>query len=294
MNPLRAAWHWLSDSPQHVVGIRVLEGALGAMLIFRGFTELPFAAYFWGPDGLGAGRAVLIWGLGPLLTRLLNTDLGATALPLLVAASGAALLFGWRTRIACAVALASMVVMEHRLAEVADGGDNIARLVLIYLLFALPAGASAPPGSLRVWFHNLAVIAIAAQLVTLYLTSGFLKAYGEKWHNGTALYYISQVEWFSLPGMRAAFKDPYLTTLATYATVAYQIMFPVAMLSRLKPAWIFVGVCFHAGIAVFMGLVTFSTVMVGLEVFLFTDRAIPLGRLAWSAPLAGLRTRLVR
>jgi len=268
---MKAVWRWLALTPQHLVGVRVLEAAIGAALVFRGFTELPFAAYFWGPHGLGAGRPVTAPVLGWLVTEALETEIGATLLPLCVALAGAALVLGFRTRLACAAALFLMVVMEQRLPEIADGGDNVARLLLVYLLFALPAGATAPAGSLRVWAHNLGVVTVVAQLVVLYLTSGFLKAFGERWHNGTALYYISQVEWFSLPGLRALFQDPYLVTFAAYTTVAYQVMFPVAMVSRLKKLWILTGICFHAGIAVFMGLVTFSTVMIGLELFLFTD-----------------------
>jgi len=91
------------------------------------------------------------------------------------------------------------------------------------------------------------------------------------WHHGTALYFISQVEWFSHPAMRAVFMYPLVTTLATYSTMLYQVWFPVAIFSRFRIAWLLIGIWFHLSIAAFMGLVTFSTVMIGLELFLITD-----------------------
>ena len=66
--------------------------------------------------------------------------------------------------------------------------------------------------------------------------------------------------------------DPVLTTLATYSTVFYQVCFPVAMLSQLRLLWLAVGVSFHLGILVTMGLVPFSIVMIVLELMLITDR----------------------
>jgi hypothetical protein len=50
------------------------------------------------------------------------------------------------------------------------------------------------------------------------------------------------------------------------------ILFPVAIFSRFKFLWIGAGICFHLGIAYFMGLLTFSLVMIGLELFLISDQ----------------------
>ena len=51
----------------------------------------------------------------------------------------------------------------------------------------------------------------------------------------------------------------------------HQVLFPVAMFSRFKLLWVALGIGFHVGIAVFMGLITFSAMMIGLELFLLTD-----------------------
>jgi uncharacterized membrane protein YphA (DoxX/SURF4 family) len=162
----------------------------------------------------------------------------------------------------------------------------------VYLIFALPAGTTVRPGSLGVWIHNVAVLAIGAQLAILYFTSGFMKLNGYTWHHGTALYLISQVEWFSLPSTRDWFKDPTLVTIASYATMVFQVWFPIAIVSPLRRLFVAVGIAFHIGIAITMGLVTFSTIMIGLELFLLRDADFERLR-AWRAGSAErIRQRL--
>jgi hypothetical protein len=186
-----------------------------------------------------------------------------------VAAVG--LIAGYQTRVASAVALLAVILLDERLPELNDGGDNITRLVLTYMLFTIPYGAKKSNYSLPVWIHNIAVLAIALQLLILYSTAGLMKLHGDKWHHGTAIYYISQVEWFSLPSIRPFFKNPLIATCATYAPALYLTFFAMAIISPLKLVWISFGIIFHLGIAVMMGLIPFSTVMTGMLLFLISD-----------------------
>jgi len=266
-------WRWLADEPHQTVGVRALQVALGSMLLYRVFTEAPFAAYFWGPNGLGSGSSQVILGpsIGGVVDTIFSTESGTVGLIGVLGAGALGLILGCWTRASTALALIAFFLLEQRLPHLTDGGDNVTRLVLTYMLFALPARASPAPGSLSVWLHNVAVLAIALQVVVLYATSGFMKASGDKWHHGVALYYISQVEWFSLPSFREIFKNPLITTAATYVPMLYLLMFPVAIVSRLKLPWLLVGILFHLGIAIFMGLVTFSAAMIGLALFLVSD-----------------------
>jgi len=86
------------------------------------------------------------------------------------------------------------------------------------------------------------------------------------------MYYVSQVQWYTLPGAHELFTNPWIVTLATYVSMFYQLLFPVAIISRMKLPWILLGIFFHLSIAVLMGLITFSTVMIGLELFLISDQ----------------------
>jgi hypothetical protein len=269
MSKFRTAWDWLAVDPHQRKGLRVLQVCLGMMLLFRVSSEGRFASFLWGPHGIARGTAAIAIGPVARLGDILFSSGASTVAVVLALGVGAAgLVLGWRTRFSTALALAAFFMLERRLAELGDGGDNITRLALTYMLFALPAGATPKRGSLAVWLHNIAILAIGLQIGVLYFTSGFMKATGAKWSNGTAMYLISQVEWFSHPSLRRLFANSFVSALTTYGTVLFQIWFPVAVLTRLRLAWLAFGIAMHIGIASFMGLICFSIAMIGLELFL--------------------------
>lgn len=274
MNLFRSGWRWLADDPHQQRGVRILQVAIGLMLLFRVFTEGPFAAYLWGPAGVGSGSTEGFFGasLGKLFDFVFESQPGTIAVVVLLGVGALGLVFGYRTRLSTGLALLTLLLLEVRLPDLPDGGDNIARIVLCYMLFLIPAGAQRPRCSLSVWTHNIAVLAIATQVMVLYSVAGLTKAYGDLWHHGTAMYYISQVQWFSLPAMRDVFKSPFVTTILSYATVLYEVWFPVAVISPLRRTWIVIGVLFHVGIAFFMGLITFSIAMIALDLVFITDQ----------------------
>jgi hypothetical protein len=265
---------WLSVAPRHKRGLRALQIAIGAMLLYRVVTEGRFAAYLWGPRGLVGGANALRypgWAL-TLLDESFGTMTRTYGLLVLLAMAGFCLILGFHTRVAAAVAVVVLWLIMLRLPGLFDGGDNIAMIALTYTVACISPDERVQERSVRVWIHNIGVLFIMTQLMILYFTSGIYKAAGDLWQNGTALYVIGQVETFSLPSLRALLLNPYLVVLATYGTVIYQIWFPMAMMNRfLKLPWLAAGMLLHMGIASFMGLVAFSTVMIGLELFMITD-----------------------
>jgi hypothetical protein len=273
MNDFKAAWNWLALEPHQRKGLRVLQICLGMMLLFRVSSEGRFASFLWGPHGIARGAAVV--GIDPIAARLdgsvFSSEARTAGVVVALGLGAAGLVCGWRTRLSTGLALAAFFMLEKRLPELGDGGDNITRLALTYMLFALPAGLTPKRGSLAVWLHNIAILAIGLQIGVLYFTSGFMKATGAKWSNGTAMYLISQVEWFSHPALRGFFANPFVSAITTYGTVLFQIWFPVVVLTRLRLVWLASGIAMHLGIATFMGLICFSMAMIGLELFLVRD-----------------------
>lgn len=296
MKTVKASWAWLADEPHQRTGLRILEISVALLLLFRVFTEGRFALFLYGPRGLADGSTKHILGetLGGLLDSVFSSVPGTYLVLLALAVAAMALLAGYRTRLAVAVALLAFFLIEQRLPDIGDGGDNVTRLVLMYLLFALPVGARATRGSLPVWLHNVAVLAVAAQLCIVYETSGLMKTMGEKWQHGTAIYYISQVEWFSHPAFREMFRHPVVATLATYLPMFLLIFFPFAMLTRLRLPWLACGILFHIGIIVTMGLVTFGTIMIGLELFMITDEEYARFRSRYESVREAVARRLAR
>lgn len=267
--------HWLSAEPRHITGTRILQVVMGTMLCFRIATELPFAGYLWGPNGIHTTEdSTFSFGitLGSFLDRLFFSSMtGVYSLLFLLFLGAISLILNVKTRVGVVVCAFAFILIDSRLPAINDGGDNIMRLVLIYMALLTSAPRRENMGKVRIWLHNIGVAAIIVQIMILYETSGFMKASGEKWQNGTAIYTISNVEWFSLPQLRELFTNPYICTIATYVPMFIMILFPMAIFSRAKPVWIFMGICLHIGIGYMMGLVVFSTVMIGLELFLITD-----------------------
>jgi predicted DCC family thiol-disulfide oxidoreductase YuxK len=274
MSFFKQSLNWLADEPRHQIGVRILQTGIGLVILFRIFTEGPFASFLWGPHGIGDNASYETFfgkAIGQLLALPFQTEIGTRAVLAALGLGACGLLLGYRTRLSTALVLVTFNLLLMRNIALGDGGDNVTQLVLIYMLFLVPVGTRVERRSLAVWFHNVAVMAIAAQLMILYETSGFMKATGEPWSSGIALYNISQVDAFSLPALRDLFKNPYATTLASYSAMFLLIWFPIAMFSRFKLLWLAMGICFHIGIGAFMGLVTFSSVMISLELFFITD-----------------------
>lgn len=274
MKTLRKAWRWLAENPHQLIGVRVLQIFIGTVLLYQIFTELSSAPYLWGPNGVGWGSTKPVLGpiLGSIFDNFFTTDISVFFVLLILSVGALGLLLGYHTRVATFLVLITFFLLNQRSPELPDGGDNITQLVLIYMLFLLPHRTKISSGELRVWLHNIAVLAITFQLIVMYIVSGFAKASGDLWEQGVAMYSISQVQWFTLPGANELFTNPFIVTGATYVSIFYQLLFPVAIISRIKLPWIVLGILFHLGIAVLMGLVTFSTVMIGLELFLISDQ----------------------
>ena len=196
---------------------------------------------------------------------------------------------GWNTRIMTILTYVFLWSLHERAPVLWDGGDNLMRIIMIYAMFAnLGAYFSldadrlradrlqgGPRPQLRSMLHNSALLAFAIQLCLLYGVSGLYKVQGEMWQNGTALYYIMRTDEFTWPGYsELIYQNAFLVTTFTYITVGFQIAFPFLFFMNRYTRWfaLFIAFGFHAGIALFMGLITFSLFMISVEAALISDK----------------------
>lgn len=176
--------------------------------------------------------------------------------------------------------------LRERNSFLSDGGDNVSSIVLFYAIFAnlgayfFVATPNKTSGVRTTWqrclsvIHNVAVLTIALQVSVVYVVSGLYKVQGEMWQNGTALYYIMRVDEFTWPGYSEHFyQNAYLVNLFTYLTVAFQVSFPLLLFLNRYTRFFALGwaVCFHLGIGMFMGLLTFAGYMIAAEAMLISD-----------------------
>ncbi|UFJ62332.1 DCC1-like thiol-disulfide oxidoreductase family protein [Brevibacillus sedimenti] len=199
-------------------------------------------------------------------------------------------LLGFKGRIFTVLNFVFYYSLYQRYGHISDGGDNILIICMFYLMFANNTAyfsldharfkryREANKGTLCYQFsamlHNFAVLFCIVQLCILYFFSGMYQLMGELWHNGTAIYYISQVKEFSRPLLRYLVEEHlWLTIIITYFTMWIKIAFPFTILNKkLKPFIVAAMVTFHLGICIGMGLLTFSVIMIILEFLVFTDK----------------------
>jgi len=192
-------------------------------------------------------------------------------------------------RITSIVFFALTASLYSRNAMALDGGQNLLILLAFYLCFA-DSGAyfsltrdsaaahtcsriAAPSAPALHVLHNLAMFVIAGQICMVYYWSGFYKISGHKWQDGTAVYYVMRANEFAFPPLsHFIYQNAFAVTFLTYSTLVFQGAFPFLMwVRRAKPFLLLAAFGFHAGIAIFMGLVFFSAMMIVADLSVFSD-----------------------
>ena len=123
--------------------------------------------------------------------------------------------------------------------------------------------------------HNGALLVIMAQACVIYATAGWNKIQGNRWQDGTAVYYPLHLQYFSpwpeLSGLLSVSGT--LVMLVTYGTVIMQVAFPFTLFNRrVKNVLLAAMMTEHAMIGVVLGLPFFSLAMIATDaVFLPTS-----------------------
>ncbi|HXN30223.1 MAG TPA: serine hydrolase [Polyangiaceae bacterium] len=166
------------------------------------------------------------------------------------------------------------------------GVDQVANSFLFYLL-VFPSGRawrlashpassgreeSIPVGCLRVMQVHLCVI---------YLAAGLDKAMGRQWWNGEAIWQTVSQPVFSTFDLSGLASHSWIPMLAGWGTLVVEIGYAFLIWPRrTRKVWCMATIGLHLGTGLFMGLVFFSSVMIGLTSCLFlipeevTERAV--------------------
>ena len=180
--------------------------------------------------------------------------------------AGLALMVGFHTRLATAVAWALTVSLHNRNPLVLHSGDVIIRMMLFWGLF-LPLGARWSIDSRRpllrpeppTTFTSVGSAGFLVQLASIYVFTWALKT-GDAWHNGTAVYYTLQIDHFAKQP-QSAWMLQHLGVLEflTNATIVFEIVAPALLLvpffqGPFRTALVFSFWGLHLGFFAFMEL----------------------------------------
>lgn len=185
---------------------------------------------------------------------------------------------GWRPRVT-SILHWIVAFSFYRSATVTDGGDQIASNITLLLLpvclldprrwhWEKLAEANPQPrlGILVAWS---AVAAIKFQVAGVYLNSGIAKLGVESWADGTALHYILLDPTFGAPAPLQPMVQYFLgsgmvVAALTWGAMLLEISLGLALLlhKSVRTALLVLGLLLHAGIALLMGITTFSLAMI--------------------------------
>jgi len=265
-------------SPRPLAGLRV---ALPLLLLFH---------LLWLSNdilALHGSRGIIPWeltdllrdpwvpGLPTLAKALLPLGISAhTAIILLLSVYAGSLLslaLGFYTRLSAFLAWGlHLSLMTSGFASF-YGVDQLANTFLFYL-FLFPSGRAwtfasprpeetIPVGCLRVMQIHLCVI---------YLAAGLFKAMGRQWWNGEAIWQAVSQPAFSTFDLSSLARHSWIPMIAGWGTLVVEIGYVFLIWPRrTRKVWCFATIGLHLGMALFMGLVFFSSVMILLTGCLF-------------------------
>lgn len=288
--------HWLARE-HWLIGASLARISLGSWGFYYLILHWPVRHTLYGPDGVWPFERFIEAVTFVNVFRLSPSPIYFEVIYHMGLAVSFAYALGLWTRVMGVLQWVMIWSIHDRNPLVTDGGDNIMRIVLLFLIlvntsahFSLDGARRARPhhaifGRVRAVLgdvlrpclavvHNFGIILILLQLVMLYMSTGLYKVMGEVWQNGTALYYILRVDEYSWPGVAETFyRSPYLVVGGTYGTIFFETMFGPSLLWRwTRYLAIGAGFFFHLGIALLMGLITFGWSMLSYYPLLVTDR----------------------
>ena len=289
---------WLSGERHGKYGFAAIRIGLGLVLTGYLLVNVVDAPRVWGPGSAWLGNlrqdSLYSWPFN-LAQDAAETSLGFSIWYLATLACGIGLIVGWRTRILIPLLYVLFTGLISLNPVVTDNGDLTCRLLLIYLTFADASGVwsidahrrkrakpLATPGAQRrhdiaaeaaTILHNFVLIIVVVNLCIIYWTAGLLKLQEPLWRNGTAVYYplaiklyqpwpeLSQFAWGTDLGVH----------VVTYGSLVIQLSFPILILSRYT-RWLalIAAIGLHLGIAVLMGLASFSGFMALMDAILIS------------------------
>jgi uncharacterized membrane protein YphA (DoxX/SURF4 family) len=268
--PLNRSRWW--TEPVRAEGLAALRIGIALVLLTDVLAfHLPYASDLFGSGSFGAPNAFdQVRYLPPTPWSLLasvESPLAWQGILVVWALAAVLLLLGICPQLAAAVAWFIGGSVHYVNPFIFNAGDAIRNIALFYLMispcgavWSIPRRTSAAPVYIVAWPVRLLLV----QLMTTYFINGLSKL-GEQWQTGDTIYYVTaNICWSRWP--RMVFAIPYgLTQALTFATVVWELTFPLCVLWR-RTRWLTLalGVFFHVGTGVALKLALFPLYMLCL------------------------------
>jgi hypothetical protein len=270
-------WNQFFHAPEPVDTVaffRILLGvivAVDAALRLGGNPEL-----LLGPQGLfpaSGDRAIAGRRSLDIFDFLPETDESVLWVLRALLIAGLCLAAGFCSRLSAAAVFFLLTSIHHRNMAAVHSGDVVVRLMSLLLIFSHAGGRY----SLDSWLAGRAQDAsdpwctrlLQLQVSIIYFYSVAWKRRGEMWANGSAVYYVLQLDSYRRlrvpPRLAALVSKP-----ATWATLGIEFaLATLVWLKPLRPGVLAAGVLLHLGIELVMNVQLFEwTMLACLALFL--------------------------
>jgi hypothetical protein len=149
-------------------------------------------------------------------------------------------------------------------------------------LWRLRKGGTADPAPST--SANLAVRLMQVHLCIMYLFSGLAKLEGTTWQMGTAVWWAAASYEYQSLDLTWLASWPFLVALFTHVTLFWEVFYCCLVWNRLaRPLVLWTAVGVHAGIALFLGMITFGLAMIFANLSFLKPETVR----RWVDPVAG-------
>lgn len=162
------------------------------------------------------------------------------------------------------------------------GADVIAALFLFYMSFTQSCEHLSVVNLFRRrkssrasdFLSSMMIRMMQIQICVIYAYTGWEKLKGASWWDGTALWSVMANPQMTTMDFSFLRSIPWIIPIVAYITILFEIYFPAMVAwDKTRHGWLLLGVLFHAGIGLFMGLGPFAVTMVSTY-FLFLDPSL--------------------
>jgi hypothetical protein len=278
----------------------VFRIGVAAVLLLQGLALSRSLLHFYGPHGLTQwsitdalatpGVPRLSWVADALAPRGVSPADCVRGVFVVYVGALAALLIGWHTRAAAALAWLTHLAMKVSAMTSVYGVDEFAHIALFYCIW-MPVGhafsldvaegrvSGAPSAAAR-----LALRVLQLHLCVVYLSSGIEKASGPQWWNGEAIWRALNLPEFRQFDFTWLAQARWVGKLVCWQTLAVELGYAFLVWPRrTRKGMALVTIGMHVGIGVFMCMVSFASLMIVLTLSAFLVSAEPRSRAVASA-----------
>ncbi|WP_339907506.1 HTTM domain-containing protein [Symmachiella dynata] len=286
-------------APASAKPLAVFRIGLAAVLLAQAFSLAANVTDLFGREGLiqwdvtydGTDRSAMAWAYphlswfdGLFAALGLSESTGVYVMFSLYVTSLVFLLVGFKTRAACIATFALQLILSNSSPATVYGVDSFARVSLFYALW-MPLGAVYSidailqrGGAVNSSAARIGLRFLQLHMALMYLASGIGKGMGAQWWNGEAIWRAVTMPELAQYDMLWLANYPWLPIFLGWATVILEVVYIAAVCSRRTRLPIVLAVIsMHVGIALFLGLVSFASLMIVLNVSAFLIPSEPTG-----------------